>query len=66
MRHLFSYCVPPAWWQRRVLRRVQAVEFPPVSALTNRLLAFAGSLERMVGNPMPFGTSLTAIARRSG
>jgi len=65
MRHVFSYCVPPAWWQRRVLRRVQEVEFPPVSALTNRMLTFAGSVERMVGSPMPFGTSLLAVAQRA-
>ncbi len=64
MRHLFSYCVPPAWWQRRVLRRVQEVEFPPVSALANRLLTLAGAAERALGNPMPFGTSLVAVARR--
>ncbi|MGQ0552279.1 MAG: class I SAM-dependent methyltransferase [Planctomycetota bacterium] len=64
LRHIFSYCVPPAWWQRRVLRRVQEVEFPAVSPLMNRALIWAGGLERVVGAPLPFGTSLLAVARR--
>lgn len=63
MRHVFSYCVPPAWWQRRVLKRVQEVEFPPVSPLVNRALVLAGSVERALGSPLPFGTSLLACAR---
>jgi SAM-dependent methyltransferase len=65
MRHVFSYCVPPAWWQRRVLKRVQEVEFPDVSAWTNGALRFAGAVEQALGSPMPFGTSLLAVARRA-
>jgi SAM-dependent methyltransferase len=64
LRHVFSYCVPPAWVQRRLLRRVQEVEFPPVSPLMNRLLTWAGGVERRLGSPLPFGTSLLAVARR--
>jgi SAM-dependent methyltransferase len=64
-RHAFSYCVPPAWLQRRVLRRVQEVEFPAVSPLTNRMLTWAGRVERSLGSPLPFGTSLVAIATRA-
>jgi len=64
MRHVFSYCVPPAWLQRRVLKRVQEMEFPPVSPLANRLLTWAGSVERSIGSPFPFGTSLIATATR--
>lgn len=62
VRHAFSYCVPPAWWQRRVTKAVQEVEFPPVSPLMNRLLTWAGQAERLVGAPLPFGTSLVALA----
>jgi len=64
LRYAFSYCVPPAWWQRRVTKQVQEMEFPPVSSLMNGLLTSAGALERWVGCPMPFGTSLIAWARR--
>ena len=64
-RHLFSYCVPPAWVQRRVLRRVQQLEFPPVSRPMNAALTWVGWLEQRLGCPMPFGTSLVAIAARS-
>ncbi len=64
MRHAFSYCVPPAWVQRRLLRRVQAVEFPPVSPFINGALTLAGRLERSIGCPFPFGTSLIALATR--
>ncbi len=64
MRHLFSYCVPPAWLQRRVLKRVQEMEFPPVSPLANRALTWAGAVERSIGSPFPFGTSLIATATR--
>jgi hypothetical protein len=62
VRHAFSYCVPPAWLQRRVLKRVQEMEFPPVSPLANRMLTWAGRLERSLGSPLPFGTSLVATA----
>ena len=62
MRHFFSYCVPPAWVQRSLLKRVQEVEFPPVSPLANRVLTWAGRLERGLGSPLPFGTSLVATA----
>jgi len=63
MRYAFSYCVPPAWWQRRVTKVVQEVEFPEVSPLLNRLLTWAGTAERLVGSPLPLGTSLVAEAR---
>lgn len=63
-RYLFSFAVPPAWVQRRLLRRVQEFEFPDVSPLANRLLRAAGALERRLGCPFPFGTSLLAVARR--
>ncbi len=62
-RYFFSYCVPPAWLQRRVFKQVQDVEFPPVSPLVNALMTFAGSVERAVGGPLPFGTSIFATAR---
>lgn len=65
VRYAFSYCVPPAWWQRRVAKSVQAVEFPPVSPLVNRLMTWAGQLERALGSPLPFGTSIVATARLS-
>lgn len=63
-RHVFSWCVPPAWWQRVVRREVGGVEFPPVSPLLNRLMRAAGRAERLVGAPLPFGTSLIAVASR--
>ena len=64
-RYLFAYAVPPVWVQRRLLRRVQEFEFPDVSPLVNRLLTAAGAVERALGCPFPFGTSLLAVARRS-
>ena len=64
MKHFFSYCVPPAFVQRRVLRRVPQMEFPPVSRPVNAALQWAGSVERKLGCPLPFGTSLVAVARR--
>ena len=66
MRYFFSYCAPPAWVQRIVLKRVQEVEFPPVSRLMNRLMTGAGRIERRLGSPLPFGTSLVAEARLAG
>lgn len=63
LRYAFSYCVPPAWWQRRVTKAVQEVEFPTVSPLLNRLLTWGGTAERLAGCPLPFGTSLVAEAR---
>ena len=65
VRCAFSYCVPPAWWQRRVTKTVQEVEFPPVSPLVNSLMTFAGNTERLLGCPMPFGTSIVATATKS-
>lgn len=64
VRYIFSYCAPPAWLQRRVLRRVSEFEFPRVSSAANGALIFAGHLERWVGAPLPFGTSLLATATR--
>ena len=64
IRYIFSYCAPPAWIQRRVLKRVQEFEFPQVSPLVNSLMSAAGHVERRVGSPLPFGTSLIAIAER--
>ena len=64
VRYFFSYCFPPAIVERRLLRRVRDFEFPRVSPLTNRLLTVAGEIERRLGNPMPFGTSLLALATR--
>lgn len=66
VRHAFSYCVPPAWWQRRVTKSVQEFEFPPVSPFMNRLMTWVGHSERLLGCPMPFGTSLIAEARQPG
>ncbi|MFT7463477.1 MAG: SAM-dependent methyltransferase [Pseudohongiellaceae bacterium] len=66
IRYAFSYCVPPAWWQRRVTKTVQEVEFPEVSPLLNRLLTWAGTGERALSCPMPFGTTLVAEARPKG
>lgn len=64
VRYIFSYCAPPAWIQRRVLERVQEFEFPRVSPLLNSLMIASGQIERWVGSPLPFGTSLLAIAQR--
>jgi len=64
VRYAFSWCVPPAWVQRKLLRRAQKFEFPPVGPLMNRLMTWAGTAERRLGNPVPFGTSLVALARR--
>lgn len=64
-RHFFSYCVPPAWVQRRVLRRVPEMEFPQVSRPMNAALSWAGRVERALGCPLPFGTSLVAVAKRA-
>jgi len=64
-RYLFAWAVPPVWVQRSLLRRVQEFEFPDVAPLTNRLLTAAGTLERGLGCPFPFGTSLLAVARRA-
>lgn len=66
VRYAFSYCVPPAWWQRRVTKAVQEMEFPPVSGPVNTLLTWAGQVERALGSPMPFGTSLVVTARPAG
>ncbi len=63
MRSFFSYCVPPAWWQRRVRKTVQSVEFPPVSSAMNSLMTFAGRCELALGSPLPFGTSIIVSAR---
>jgi SAM-dependent methyltransferase len=63
VRHFFSYCVPPAWWQRRVTKAVQEMEFPPVSPLVNKVMTVAGHMERAFGSFLPFGTSLVAVAR---
>ena len=65
IRHFFSYCVPFAWLERRLLRRVREFEFPRVSRPTNAALTLAGHVERAVGCPLPFGTSLLAVARRA-
>lgn len=62
-RYVFSYCVPPAFWQRRVVKAVQEMEFPPVSPFVNRAMIVAGRLEAALGCPFPFGTSLLATAR---
>ena len=64
VRFIFSYCAPPAWLQRRLLRQVQEFEFPEVSPLVNRLMTAAGHVERRLGAPLPFGTSLLAFATR--
>ena len=55
---------PPAFVQRRVLRRVQEMEFPPVSRPVNAVMSWAGRVERRLGCPLPFGTSLVAVAGR--
>ncbi len=65
LRFAFAYAVPPAFVQRRVLRTVQRFEFPPVSRPVNAMLRAAGTVERLLGNPFPFGTSLVAFARRA-
>jgi SAM-dependent methyltransferase len=65
VRYAFGYCVPPAFWQRRVSGRVQTMEFPPVAPPVNRVLTWMGRLERALGSPLPFGTSLVATARRA-
>jgi len=65
VRYFFSYCMPPAIVERLVLRRVREFEFPRVSPIVNRALILAGEVERRLGNPMPFGTSLLAVATRA-
>jgi SAM-dependent methyltransferase len=64
VRYIFSYCVPGAWVERKLLRRVGEFEFPRVSPLANAALTAAGHLERRLGSPFPFGTSLLATAER--
>lgn len=64
IRYIFAYVAPAVWLQRRVLRRDQTFEFPEVPALASRALVTAGRLERWLGAPMPFGTSLVAVAER--
>jgi SAM-dependent methyltransferase len=64
VRYIFAYCVPQAWIERRLLKRVRDFEFPRVPRTLNRLLTLAGHLERRCGSPLPFGTSLLAVARR--
>lgn len=65
IRYFFSFSLPPAFVQRRLLRRVDEFEFPRVPPALNRLLTLLGRLEQAAGNPAPFGTSLLAIARRA-
>jgi SAM-dependent methyltransferase len=65
VRFFFSYGALPAWIQRRVLRRVQEFEFPRVTPFMNALLTTLGRVELGLGNALPFGTSLIAVARRS-
>lgn len=62
-RHAFSHLVAPAFVQRVLLRRAQKFEFPPVSRPVNAILRGLGAVERWLGNPAPFGTSLVAFAR---
>jgi hypothetical protein len=62
-RHAFSHVFAPAFVQRVLLRRAQKFEFPPVSMPVNAILRTLGTLERWLGNPAPFGTSLVAFAR---
>jgi SAM-dependent methyltransferase len=65
IRYFFSYCVPPAWIERRLLGRVQEFEFPRIRPALNALLTRLGELECRLGDPVPFGTSLIAVARRN-
>jgi len=65
IRYIFAYVVPGAWVERRLLRRVRTFEFPRVSGPLNTALTLLGGLERRLGSPCPFGTSLFAVARRS-
>lgn len=65
MRYFFAFGVPPAWIERKLLRRVQEFEFPRVSRPLNGLLSALGALERRLGSPLPFGTSLLAVATRA-
>lgn len=64
-RYFLSFALPPAWLERRVLRRVQEFEFPRVPAWLDATLQGLGRLEQALGNPLPFGTSLLTVARRS-
>jgi hypothetical protein len=63
VRYIFAFAAPGAWIERRLLRRVRAFEFPRVSRAPNALLGALGGLERRLGCPCPFGTSLFAVAR---
>jgi SAM-dependent methyltransferase len=65
VRYIFAYATPGAWVERRLLRRVREFEFPRVSRATNALLTALGALERRLGSPCPFGTSLFGVARRA-
>lgn len=64
--HFFSFLFPPAVWRKwRKRYRGGDCEFPPVGAPVNRALTAASSLERRLLRhlPVPFGTSLLAVAR---
>jgi SAM-dependent methyltransferase len=65
VRYFFSYCVPLAWIERKLLRRVREFEFPTVSRAANWALTMMGHAERHLGCPLPFGTSLLVRARRT-
>lgn len=65
IRYIFAYAAPGVWIERRLLRRVRSFEFPRVSRATNTLLTALGELERRLGSPCPFGTSLFAVSHRA-
>lgn len=65
VRYIFAPLALPVWIERRILRRTRGrFEFPRVSRGTNALLRLAGYLERRLGSPFPFGTSVLATAAR--
>jgi hypothetical protein len=62
MRYLFSSLVPPAYLRDRLLRRsIDASEFQRVPTWTNTLLTAAFIAETYLP-PLPFGTTLAAVA----
>jgi SAM-dependent methyltransferase len=67
--HVFSWLVPPVWWRRRARSSGEAeLGLDVASPAVDRAAMVLTALERAtVGRvPLPFGTSILCVARRSG
>jgi 2-polyprenyl-3-methyl-5-hydroxy-6-metoxy-1,4-benzoquinol methylase len=61
LRTMWSFLYPVAWVRK--LKEKKDTEFPKVSYLLNSLLLFLSKMEFLFP-PLPFGTSLIAVARK--